>query len=61
MKHHSGLGDSGYSPAPRAASSEHAVHALIRLANESPGELTLVAIGPLTNIALTTRLDPGLP
>src|SRR5437870_13389967 len=40
-----GLGDSGYAPAPRQASSEHAVHALIRLANEAPGELTLAAIG----------------
>lgn len=56
-----GLGDSGYPPPPRSASTEHAVHALIRLASESPGQLNLVAIGPLTNIAMATRLDPSLP
>lgn len=56
-----GLGNSGYPPSPRQPSAEHAVHALIRLANEAPNELTLVALGPLTNIALATRLDPALP
>ena len=37
---------------------EHAVDALIRLAAESPGELTIVCIGPLTNIATATVKDP---
>jgi len=55
-----GLGDSGYPPSARQVADEHAVNALIRLANESPGELTLAAIGPLTNLALATRLDPTL-
>ena len=56
-----GLGDSGYPLSARRAMAEHAVYALIRMAAEAPGELTLVALGPLTNIALATRLDPELP
>jgi purine nucleosidase len=56
-----GLGDSGYPPSKHEVADEHAVHALIRLANASPGELALIALGPLTNLALATRLDPTLP
>ncbi|WP_158880189.1 nucleoside hydrolase [Rhodanobacter sp. L36] len=56
-----GLGDVGF-PAPNAqASDEHAAHALLRLTRERPGELTLVALAPLTNLALALRLDPTLP
>jgi len=56
-----GLGDCGIPTSSRQIEDEHAVLALIRLADENPGELTLVAIGPLTNVALATRLDPTLP
>lgn len=45
-------------PAPEA---EPAAAALVRLAREHPGVLTLVALGPLTNIALACRLDPAFP
>jgi purine nucleosidase len=31
------------------------------LADSAPKEITLVALGPLTNIALATKLDPELP
>lgn len=56
-----GLGDCGIPASSRQVESEHAVQALIRLADENPGELTLAAIGPLTNVALATKLDPDLP
>ena len=37
---------------------QHGVDALIELAAASPGELTIVCIGPLTNIAMATVKDP---
>ncbi|HEV7776594.1 MAG TPA: nucleoside hydrolase [Luteibacter sp.] len=56
-----GFGDVGFAePKPRVE-PEHAVSAILRLTRERPGELTLVALGPLTNIALALRLDSGLP
>ncbi len=36
---------------------EHAVNALLRITAESPGEVSIVAIGPLTNIAAAVVLD----
>lgn len=56
-----GFGDVGF-PVPAAPlSDETAALALLRLTRERPGELTLVALGPLTNLALALRLDPTLP
>ncbi|MBE2210976.1 MAG: nucleoside hydrolase [Xanthomonadaceae bacterium] len=56
-----GFGDIGYTQAARAAEAEHAVQAIIRLSHEHAGRLLLVALGPLTNVALALKLDPTLP
>jgi purine nucleosidase len=40
---------------------EPAALALVCMANEAPGELTLLALGPLTNLALAARIDPEFP
>jgi len=37
---------------------ESAAEALVRMANEQPGRLTLVPIGPLTNLGRALDLDP---
>jgi purine nucleosidase len=56
-----GFGDIGF-PEPKALlSDESAALALLRLTRERPGELTLVALAPLTNLALALRIDPTLP
>ncbi|MFT3761214.1 MAG: nucleoside hydrolase [Pseudoxanthomonas sp.] len=56
-----GFGDVGFAPAARAAEAEHAAQAILRLSHRHAGELLLVALGPLTNIALALKLDPTLP
>ncbi len=56
-----GFGDTGYAPAARAAAREHAALAILRLSHEHAGRLLLVALGPLTNLALALKLDPTLP
>src|ERR1700727_1937745 len=53
-----GLGDHGYPAPKRKPEREHAVDAIVRLAKAEPG-LTLVTLGPLTNIALALARDPG--
>ena len=44
----------------RPSKSEHAALALIRQLCAQPGEITVLATGPLTNLALAERLRPGV-
>ena len=56
-----GFGDVGYPDPAGQAEPEHAALAILRLSHEHAGRLLLVALGPLTNLALALRLDPTLP
>lgn len=56
-----GLGNVNITQPSGAPVSENAAEFIVRMANEIPGEITLVAIGPLTNIAQAVDLDPSLP
>lgn len=55
----SGMGAWPVPEPSRGPAAEHAVDALLRMARERPGELTLVALGPLTNLAAALRRDPS--
>lgn len=54
-----GLGDHGFEPSRRMAQPGHAVDAIIETIGANPG-LTLVTLGPLTNVALALEREPGI-
>ena len=54
-----GMGDRGFPRPKRAPEREGAVDAILQFATAEPG-LTLVTLGPLTNIALALERDPKL-
>ena len=56
-----GLGDTNLPQPTRRPSNEAAATQLVRLAHAHPGALTIVATGPLTNIAIALLLEPELP
>lgn len=56
-----GFGDAGLALPRARPETEHAAQAMLRLTREAPGEITLVALAPLTNLALAVRLDPEFP
>ena len=56
-----GLGEAELPPASRAPSERDAARLLVETARERPGEVLLVATGPLTNVALALSEEPALP
>ena len=55
-----GMGDIGLPLAGRSHMPGNAVQVLIETIHEFAGDLTLVALGPLTNIAVALRHDPSI-
>ncbi len=56
-----GLGETGL-PEPSGRPAEiSAPEQIVRLARAHPGELTLLAVGPLTNLGIALLLEPALP
>ena len=56
-----GLADIELAAPSRAPHALDAAHFIIETVMASPGEITLVPVGPLTNIALAMLLRPDLP
>ena len=56
----SGLGGATLPPPAASPAAGHAVDYIIDTVSAAPGEITLVATGPLTNIALAVRREPRL-
>jgi purine nucleosidase len=56
----SGLGYARLPASPAGPANEHAVDMIIREIMARPGEVTLVAVAPLTNVAMAVRKEPRI-
>jgi purine nucleosidase len=56
-----GLGRADPAPAGSAPSDRPAARVIVESARARPGEITLVATGPLTNVAVALAEEPALP
>jgi purine nucleosidase len=55
-----GLGSVEVTEVKQKVESEHAVDAICRIVKKSPGEITILALGGLTNIAMAMLRDPEI-
>jgi len=55
-----GLGGAALPGPSRGAGSQRAAELIVERVMAAPGEITLMAVGPLTNIALATCLEPRI-
>jgi purine nucleosidase len=56
-----GIGHAELPPPSSSLDDRHAADLLVELARGRPGEITLVTLGPLTNLAVAVLREPGLP
>jgi purine nucleosidase len=56
-----GLGHAELPPPTRPLSDRHAVDLILEEARRRPGEIALVTLGPLTNLAIAVLREPALP
>jgi purine nucleosidase len=56
-----GVGNANFPEPAVKPVGAHAAQLIIDIVRRHPGEVTLVGLGPLTNIALAASLDPELP
>lgn len=58
---HDGLGDAGFTTEPESeAAHTRAAQFIVEAVMSRPGKITLVPLGPLTNIAMALKLEPRL-
>ncbi|MER2041084.1 nucleoside hydrolase [Desemzia incerta] len=55
-----GMGDAEFAKAEQRPEEQHAVDFIIETVKANPGEVTLLAIAPLTNIAMALKKDPTI-
>lgn len=56
-----GLGHAELPPPSSPLSDRHAVDLILDVVRRRPGEITLVTLGPLTNLAIAVLREPALP
>ena len=55
-----GMGDIGVKPSTQEFEEKKAIDFIVETINEQPNEITLVTLGPLTNIALAIQKDKSI-